>query len=428
VKKLEGMSDFTEIETKLLKYLGEPGTAIPKVKRSPLRKQLVPLLREYELKTYSGSIPPTLRLLAVRASVLGFFRIAPPPTKEELAAALNFNDLKRTARSGGILVYETSNIIAALLLSILKEVKNRQRLIRETISTFRGLIRTVQKRNAILSSETIEMIVESCGKIISLKEFWDHLKGGARLKFLKSIIHDTFRLLELVAHDSIPPGVAVALLKFLGTVTRSVPSIILSDLRERPEMDRLWTHGVDVGLKGLGESLINGNVQVADKLFNIGLEIDEKSRMEKILREVRHQKEGELRTYVLDWIDSKLSVEHREVSRIGIPQEYLMGSTLTRNLGSALLACWEASDKTPDSARCYEILKVVFEESFGLRLRGKPGSIVMYDPTLHELILGTSAHGQPVNLLKPLVEWVGEQGIRIVIKGAVKPIEERHDK
>lgn len=422
------MSDFTEIETDLLKYVGEPGTLIPRVKRPLLKKKLAQVLKEYESKMDLENIPPRVRLLAVRASIIGSFPISPSPTREELVSALDFNESKRAAKSGGILVYEGSNIIAAMLHSVLKEVKNRKKMVRETIFAFRGLIRTVQKRNAFLSSDTIEIILELCGRIISLRECWDHLKQGARNKFLALIIRDAFSVLELVAHDPIPSGVAVALLNFLGTVTRSIPSLILSGLREEPETHSSWTYAIRVGLNGLRESLVKGDVQVAEKLYSTGLEIGEKAQIENILREVRYQNEGELRSYVLEWIDSKLLGEYRETSRAGIPQEYLRGSTLTRNLSSALLASWEASDKAPDSARCHEILKSVFEESFGLRLRGKPGSIVAYDSTLHELISGTSAPGQPVSLLKPIVEWIGEEGIRIVIKGAVKPMEEKHDK
>lgn len=421
------MNDFTEVETELLEYVGEPGAPIPWVKRSSLRKKLAPVLQKYESKSDLNSIPTRLRLLAVRASVLGSFRITPPPTNEELASALNFGDLKHAVRSGGIFVYDASNVIAAMLSSLLKESKNTQRLVRETFSTFRGLIRITQKRNAILSYETIKAILESCSGIISLRRSWGHLTAGDRHKFLKSIIRDSFRLLEIVVNDSVPPRVSIALLKFLGTVRHSVPSIILSDLREEPETDSFWTHAIEVGLYGLRESLINGDVQVAEQFYNIGQEIDEKSQMERIFREVRYQYEGELRTHVLDWIDSKLLGGYREISRVGIPQEYLKGSTLTRNLGSALLASWEASDKDPNSARCYEILKSVFEESFGLRLRGKPGSIVAYDPTLHELISGISEQGKQVVLVRPIVEWNGEQGIRIIIKGAAKPIEGKHN-
>ena len=89
------------------------------------------------------------------------------------------------------------------------------------------------------------------------------------------------------------------------------------------------------------------------------------------------------------------------------------------HLATALMCSWDARQETPRTSEAFSVLYGLAEKVFKLKIYGEVGSIVQFDPKIHELqgVLGENGN---VTIRRPRVEWSDGSHSRVIIRAIVK--------
>jgi hypothetical protein len=91
---------------------------------------------------------------------------------------------------------------------------------------------------------------------------------------------------------------------------------------------------------------------------------------------------------------------------------------VSERLALLLINAWEAREDGRNAAHAFSVCEEIFRNGFNIRLGGSVGTIVSFDPDVHESN-GQLLPGSMGRVIRPWVELVSSGEIRILIKGRV---------
>jgi hypothetical protein len=119
-----------------------------------------------------------------------------------------------------------------------------------------------------------------------------------------------------------------------------------------------------------------------------------------------------------NWASSYLSGEGAKAGAEPGHQDALSGDAPHERLALMLMNAWEARNDGKNSDHAYTVAEEVCRIGFDVHIMGEPGSLVEFDPDVHEP-LGSIARGDRCRLVRPWIEWHSPDGIRVLMRGRV---------
>lgn len=105
----------------------------------------------------------------------------------------------------------------------------------------------------------------------------------------------------------------------------------------------------------------------------------------------------------------------------GLSVAQMIGDAGHERLALLLVNIWEARNEGTNAAHAFALCEELLRNGFGIYLVGEVGSVIRFDPDVHEANPKLTA-GERARLVRPSVEVRSEKEIRILIKGRVSPI------
>ena len=119
-----------------------------------------------------------------------------------------------------------------------------------------------------------------------------------------------------------------------------------------------------------------------------------------------------------NWASSYLSDEGAKADAELGRQDALSGDAPHERLALMLMNAWEARNDGKNSDHAYAVAEDVCRVGFDVHIMGKPGSLVEFDPDVHEPF-GVIGRGDQCRLVRPWIEWHSPDGIRVLMRGRV---------
>ena len=190
----------------------------------------------------------------------------------------------------------------------------------------------------------------------------------------------------------------------------------LQQIFSEEELGSIYTQlksGILLALKG---ALENGDVAHARSLLNACNRHSElQSACKDAIRSIVNQSAGILPRESQQFAFRYIGVSTPAAIEYANPSE----SPDTRQAASLLLFLFDIRNQSTDTQEAFNRYRTISECQLALYLRGEVGSIVTFDPRLHENT--GSAKSNRLRLVRPWVEWYKPPEAKIVIRGIVEP-------
>jgi hypothetical protein len=398
-------------DTVLQHRIGEPGTAVHRIKEKSVRADLARFL-EKEPNVWS----PELRLRAY----LAIGRVPEPGllTSQIFRRALSSSDC---ASFANLLTIRHVLLDAGALLSALETFIRSDRTIRLG-RIARTLLRTVgrwrgDKSHLALDPASLRAYIDVVLALLEKSRESQSRSGTKRDMVLLRLV--VFALIDAANFGtSALQFHALKLLVAAHNVIDSELSDALDDLE---------------GFRSAYDSIVRGAAEQLRRMAASGKsdEFETSARnllrlkfTEKQTRQVLHAlyvERGQLDGNVQRVLAELLGMGRAEQPAGPDFESGNAPSVQSVQLASALIRSWNAARDSQRSHEAFDELASVLRNFFEIQLKGEPGEIVEFNPLVHEL---RSTHGSKpshVRIIRPRVETLDSPVARILIKALVEP-------
>lgn len=420
------MNDDVGQQENILLLIGELRTPIQKALRS--KKQQI---KAWIIDEKQGQVPEESDLL-LRA----YLSVGDRPTPQVLDAstiahALQLDDILRHAKR---LCLISQSIEAAALFeglkTNLKELETPQqlpRLIRKARSAIEKWLQWVDSNHASLTEGTEKALLDIFVFLIS-QATPSKSMNGRMSKSGERTITPLLDLVFKVFKKSVYAGNLIRTMKEIEIVAKRCSSSFVENILES-ESGRQFLDHVLGSLPGfVRKAASEGRVdRLEDMVSGLNLIPRGDTTIQTAVRKIWEEERGRLSDEVQQFVHRYIEADQ------GMTPQPLTLSDASEDLripqvGTALLSSWEAHDDSPRAAESFRFLNEVAQKFFNLKICGSVGSVVDFDPKVHQFPNAPIGEGRVV-IVRPWVEWAEGSRSKVIIRAIVeKPSDDGKEK
>jgi hypothetical protein len=232
-------------------------------------------------------------------------------------------------------------------------------------------------------------------------------------KRLSTLMYLSFK----VAAHSNNPVTLIKLKDLLEMTNRRLSSSSFESLIESEPVSRLAESVRQRIAECARDLIVKGRVDELNSLIGLSRSLSYENTLKDGILDAWNEERGLLSADTQRFLQRYLDLEFKQR---GITLADQGESVQISQMAVALLQLWEAREDSPRVAEAFRMFVTFAERFFNLRLHGKVGSEVDFNPRIHEI--SVPAISGRVVIRRPWVEWTEDAISKVIMRAAVAPV------